>query len=61
MQYEWKQSVVTMVQELKKTNAQEIGQGTQRVLHILEPDVVGVDATELFYLIDVLQSCAVVT
>ena len=61
MQYEWKQSVGIMVQELKKTIAQELGQGTHRVLHILEPDVVGVDGMELFYLIDVLHSCAVVT
>ena len=61
MQYEWKQSVVIMVQELKKTNAKELEQETHRVLHILEPDMVGGEGTELLYLIDVLQSCAVVT
>ena len=61
MQYEWKQSVVIMVQELKKTNARKLEQETHRLLHILEPDVVGVEGTELLYLIDVLHSCAVVT
>ena len=60
MQYEWKQSVVIMVQELKKTNAQELEQETHRVLHILEPDMVEVEGTELPYLIDVLHSWAVV-
>ena len=48
MQYEWKQSVVIMVQELKKTNAQELEQETHRVLA----------GTELPYLIDVLHSWA---
>ena len=47
MQYEWKQSVVIMVQELKKTNAKEVEQETR-------------EGTELLYLIDVLHSCAVV-
>ena len=49
-----------MVQELKKTNAQELEQETHRLLHILEPAMVGVEGTELLYLIDVLHSCAVV-
>ena len=47
-----------MVQELKKTNAQELEQETHRVLHILEPDMVEVEGTELPYLIDVLHSWA---
>ena len=50
-----------MVQELKKTNARELEQETHRLQNILEPDMDGVEGTELLYLIDVLHSCAVVT